>query len=174
MCQQGFGSKPALIHERFSNEIRKYSFNDLRMYSNNASSLLVRMGLESGDRISLFMDRIPHLYISFFGILKMGGVAQPLFSAFGEDALLMRLDDARTRAVLTTPKYLGRLRHMCAAATWRAASYELTNRVKSCVRDGGRPSGIGLQGQISNHLERHRSKALVVSVRAKRRVECVR
>lgn len=57
--------------------------------------------------------------------------------------------------------------HQCAAATWRAASYELTNRVKSCMRDGGRPSGIGLQGQISNHLERHRSKALVVSVRGK-------
>jgi hypothetical protein len=35
------------------------------------------------------------------------------------------------------------------------------------MRDGDRPSEIGLQGQISNHLERHRINARVVSVKEK-------
>jgi hypothetical protein len=35
------------------------------------------------------------------------------------------------------------------------------------MRDGGRPSEIGLQGQVSNHLERHRLNAFVVSVKEK-------
>ncbi len=35
------------------------------------------------------------------------------------------------------------------------------------MRDGGRPSEIGLQGQVSNRLERHWPKARVVSVKEK-------
>lgn len=31
------------------------------------------------------MDRIPELYFSFLGILKIGAIVQPLFSAFGDD-----------------------------------------------------------------------------------------
>ena len=39
----------------------------------------------------------------------------------------------------------------------------------SCVRDEGRPLGIGFQEQVSNHSKRLRSKAAVVSVGAKAR-----
>jgi acetyl-CoA synthetase len=42
----------------------------------------------------------------------MGGIVQPHFSAFGEGALVMRLSDAGTSAVLTTRKYLERVRHI--------------------------------------------------------------
>ena len=38
------------------------------------------------------------------------------------------------------------------------------------MRDGGRSSGIGLQGQVPNRLERHWSKARVVSVKEKAHV----
>jgi hypothetical protein len=36
-----------------------------------------------------------------------------------------------------------------------------------CIRDGGRPSGAGLQEQASNHLKLQRSKTDVVSVQEK-------
>jgi acetyl-CoA synthetase len=42
----------------------------------------------------------------------MGGIVQPLFSAFGEDALAMRLEDAKTKAILTTRKHLGKVRRI--------------------------------------------------------------
>jgi acetyl-CoA synthetase len=42
----------------------------------------------------------------------MGGIVQPLFSAFGEDALHMRLEDASTKAILTTRKHLGKVRRI--------------------------------------------------------------
>jgi hypothetical protein len=35
------------------------------------------------------------------------------------------------------------------------------------MRDGGRSSEIGLQGRVSNHIERHRLNAVVVSVKEK-------
>jgi acetyl-CoA synthetase len=56
------------------------------------------------------MDRIPELFFSFLGILKMGAVVQPLFSAFGEESLFVRLENAGTRAIITQRKYLSRVR----------------------------------------------------------------
>jgi acetyl-CoA synthetase len=112
ICEQGLGSKTALIHESSSGVTRRYSFDDLRAHSNRVANMLGQIGMKSGDRVCLFMDRTPDLYVSFLGILKMGGIVQPLFSAFGEEALLMRLSDAGTSAVFTTRKYLHRLRHI--------------------------------------------------------------
>jgi acetyl-CoA synthetase len=42
----------------------------------------------------------------------MGGITQPLFSAFGEEALFTRLDDAQTKAILTTKKHVGKVRRI--------------------------------------------------------------
>ncbi|RPJ19339.1 MAG: hypothetical protein EHM35_20780 [Planctomycetaceae bacterium] len=43
-----------------------------------------------------------------------------------------------------------------------------------CAGDEGRPLGIGLQGQVSNHPKLRGSRALVVSVRAQGRQTPVR
>ena len=56
------------------------------------------------------MDRVPELYIGFLGILKTGAVAQPLFSAFGEESLLVRLQNAGTAAIITQKKHVHKVR----------------------------------------------------------------
>jgi acetyl-CoA synthetase len=110
ICERGLGKKTALIWEGFTGEVKRYTYDDLRINSNAFASMLRSIGLQPGDRICIFMDRIPELYISFLGVLKMGGIVQPLFSAFGEEALSMRLGDAKTKAILTTRKHLGKVR----------------------------------------------------------------
>ena len=112
ICEQGFGKRKALLWEGFNGEVKEYTFDDLRRFSNWFASKLEESGLKPGDRICIFMDRIPELYISFLGILKMGGIAQPLYSAFGEDTLFTRLEDAKTCAILTTRKHLGKVRRI--------------------------------------------------------------
>lgn len=112
ICEKGNGAKLALIWEGFNGEVKKFTFNDLKIYSNVFAKLLLDNGLKPGDRICIFMDRIPELYISFLGILKMGGIAQPLFSAFGEEALFTRLENAKTKAILTTKKHVRKVRRI--------------------------------------------------------------
>jgi acetyl-CoA synthetase len=110
ICEKGYGDKPALMWEGFKGETKKYTFNDLRIYSNIFAQFLLDSTVTPGDRVCLFMDRIPELYISFLGTLKMGGIVQPLFSAFGEEALFTRLDDAKTKAIFTTMKHVRKVR----------------------------------------------------------------
>ena len=49
------------------------------------------------------MDRIPELYFAFFGILKAGAIAGPLFSAFGPDPVRDRLLDSGAKVLVTSP-----------------------------------------------------------------------
>ena len=110
ICAQGKGAKDALRWEDFRGESRNYTFEDLRLLSNTFASFLQEQGISAGDRVCMFMDRVPELYIGFVGVLKMGAIVQPLFSAFGEDSLWTRLDNAGTRAIITQKKHLGKVR----------------------------------------------------------------
>lgn len=112
ICFQGKGDEIALYFENFTGKERKYTFNDIRLASNTIGTLLRNLEIQNGDRICLFMDRVPELYFSFLGILKIGAVAQPLFSAFGDESLYVRLEDAQTRAIITQSKYLPKIRRI--------------------------------------------------------------
>ncbi len=110
ICARGGADRPALIWEGFGGKKRVYTFDELRVHSNAFARFLTDRGLEPGDRICIFMDKIPSLYFSFLGILKMGGIAQPLFSAFGDESLEVRLASAETKAILTTQKHVKKVR----------------------------------------------------------------
>lgn len=112
LCEKGFGNKQALIWEGFTGEVKNFTYDDLRIFSNTIAKFLQDNEVNVGDRVCLFMDKIPELYIGFIGILKMGGIAQPLFSAFGEEALFTRLDDAKTKVIITQKKHLGKVRRI--------------------------------------------------------------
>jgi len=110
ICRLGHAAKPALIWEDAQGAGRVYSFDDLRVLTNTFARHLQGLGLAPGDRICLFMDRVPELYIGFLGVLKMGGIVQPLFSAFGDESLLTRLENAGTAAIVTQRKHLHKVR----------------------------------------------------------------
>ncbi len=96
--------KQALIWESRKGEVEEYTFADLARLSNRFANVLVReIGLEKGDRVFFYLDRIPETYISILGTLKAGGVIGPLFSAFGPDAVKDRLADSGARVLVTSP-----------------------------------------------------------------------
>jgi len=110
ICQKGKGEKTALYYEGFGGIEKRFTFNDLRLAGNTIGTFLTNLGLKNEDRICLFMDRIPELFFSFLGILKIGAIVQPLFSAFGDESLYVRLADAQTRAIITQRKQLYKIR----------------------------------------------------------------
>ncbi len=106
----GRGDKVALIHENHEGEVRRFTYRDLMRLTNGWADFLSQHGVRSLDRVCVFLDRIPELYIGFMGILKTGAVVQPLFSAFGEEAFYQRASDSNAVAVVTQQKHLGKVR----------------------------------------------------------------
>ncbi|MCP4218714.1 MAG: acetate--CoA ligase [bacterium] len=110
ICKMGKGAKTALIWEGHTGNVKKYTFDQMRVLTNTIGQYLKGLDVGAGDRVCLFMDKIPELYFGFLGVLKMGGIAQPLFSAFGAESLFTRLEDAETKAIITQKKHVGKIR----------------------------------------------------------------
>ena len=114
ICRLGSANKLALCWEDYQGNEKRFTFDDLRVLSNTVARFLCNLDLKPGERVCLFMDRVPELYIGFLGILKIGAVAQPLFSAFGDESLFVRLKDAATAAIITQRKHLPKVRKIRA------------------------------------------------------------
>jgi acetyl-CoA synthetase len=118
ICQMGKADKMGLIWEGSSGIERKYTYNDIRLVTNTIGQFLRDLGIKPEDRVCLFMDKIPELYLGFLGILKTGAVAQPLFSAFGDESLFIRLENAQTRAIITQKKHAPKVRKLLDKMPW--------------------------------------------------------
>lgn len=102
-------NKVAMFWEGTDHKKEAYTFFDLHRLTNRFANALKSLGVQKGERVFVFLDRIPELYISLFGTLKFGAVAGPLFSAFGPDAIWDRLYDSETKVVVTSPELVGRI-----------------------------------------------------------------
>ena len=95
-------NKVALYWEDEDGTEKKYTFEELSQLSNKVGNVLKDFGIERGDRVFLFLPRIPELFYGFLGILKIGAVAGTLFSAFQEQALADRLGNSEAKILITT------------------------------------------------------------------------
>jgi acetyl-CoA synthetase len=112
ICEKGDGQKMALLWEGLGGKEKRFTYNDIRVASNTIGAYLRDLGINDGDRVCLFMDKIPELYLGFLGILKIGAIAQPLFSAFGDESLAIRLENAESAAIITQKKHVGKVRRI--------------------------------------------------------------
>ena len=95
--------KLAMIWEGRNGEQERYTFGELKAETDKFANVLKGLGIEKGDRVFLFMERVPEQYIAVFGTLKAGAISGPLFSAFGPDPVRDRLADSGAAAMVTSP-----------------------------------------------------------------------
>jgi acetyl-CoA synthetase len=95
--------KPAMLWEGKDGETETYTFGQMKEQTDRFANLLRGLDVEKGDRVFLFMERIPEQYIAIFGALKAGAVAGPLFSAFGPEPGKDRLLDSGAKVLITQP-----------------------------------------------------------------------
>lgn len=109
VCSQGMGDKTALRWISANLEAVDYSFNGLDVSSNRIANILVGLGMKPGDRVAVYLPKSPEVFFCLIGIIKAVGIACPLFSNFGEDALLDRLSDSETSILITRKSLLKKI-----------------------------------------------------------------
>ncbi len=105
---QGNGDRLALIYSDANTEV-KLTYAELKAKSNQFANSLREKGVSKGDRVFIFMNRSPELYIAMLGTWKVGGIVGPLFEAFMENAVYDRLDDSKASTIVTTNALIGRV-----------------------------------------------------------------
>ncbi len=107
--EDGNGDKTAYIFESDEGTVTRITYHELYEKSNQTANLLKKYVVNKGDRVFLFLPRIPELYINFLGVLKTGAIAGTMFSAFGTDALKDRLLNSGAKIVFTTKELAERI-----------------------------------------------------------------
>ncbi len=102
--QAGRGEKPCILWEGKDGRSETYSYDRMARLSNQFANVLQKLGLQKGDRVFVYMNRIPELYAAAFGTLKAGCIIGPLFCAFGPDAIRDRLENSGAVVLVTTPE----------------------------------------------------------------------
>lgn len=109
-CDAGRGDLVAMRWISAGLERTDYTFLDLERLSNRAANLLYRLGVRPGERVFVFLPKLPEVYYAFLGILKIQAVAGILFANFGEEALFDRLGDSGARVLITKKSFLRKIR----------------------------------------------------------------
>ncbi|SDH73261.1 acetate--CoA ligase [Alteribacillus bidgolensis] len=97
------------LYYRDANRDEKYTFAEMKKFTNKAANIMKESGIQKGDRVFIFMPRSPELYFAVLGAIKVGAIVGPLFEAFMEGAVRDRLEDSDAKALVTTPELLERV-----------------------------------------------------------------
>ncbi len=102
-------SNPALVHQRRSGEVERYTFGELARLSNRFANALQEDGITRGDRVAIILPQAPATAIAHLAVYKLGAIAVPMSTLFGPEALEVRLRDSGTKLVVTNPATLARI-----------------------------------------------------------------
>ena len=91
----------ALIYLDENGQVVRYTFRDLKRYSNRLANGFTAAGIGRGDRIGILLPQCPETAISHIAAYKVGAIAIPLFTLFGTDALAYRLSNSQAKALVT-------------------------------------------------------------------------
>ena len=81
---------------------RDVTYAELSRLTNRFANILKKLGVGKGDKLFVLTGRVPALYISVLGAFKNGTVVSPLFSAFGPEPLMTRLNLGEAKVLVTT------------------------------------------------------------------------
>jgi acetyl-CoA synthetase len=104
VCDKWAESTPsatALVYVTAEGTTRSITFLELRDLSNRLANVLKSSGIRQGDRVGILLPQAPETAYAHIAIYKLGAIAVPLFSLFGQVALEFRLADAGVRALIT-------------------------------------------------------------------------
>jgi acetyl-CoA synthetase len=94
-------NKLAIIWEGENGDKVTMSYWRLWQEVNKFANILKSMGVKKGDRVMIYMGRIPELVIAMLATVKLGAVHSVVYGGFSEQALADRIEDAKSRVLVT-------------------------------------------------------------------------
>jgi acetyl-CoA synthetase len=94
-------NKAALIWEGEPGDTRVLTYQDLHREVCKFANVLKKLGVNTGDRVTLYMPMIPELAIAMLACARIGATHSIIFGGFSADAVADRNNDAKSKLVVT-------------------------------------------------------------------------
>lgn len=92
--------KLALVHRSAEGEDRRFSFSEMKYYSDKAANMLKDLGVQQGDSVMLLLKRRFEYWISILAIHKLGAVAIPTSHMVSAEDIGQRVRLAGAKVVI--------------------------------------------------------------------------
>lgn len=94
-------NKLAIIWEGEPGDVRTMSYHALNREVSKFANVLKSMGVKKGEIVTIYMPQIPELVIAMLACAKIGAAHSVVYGGFSHEALATRIDDAKSRVLLT-------------------------------------------------------------------------
>jgi len=92
---ENFPEKIAVAHDG-----QEITYDQLNALSNQFANSLLKMGVEKGDRVAIYLPNIPQFVIGYFGALKAGAVATAISPLHREREVEYQLKDSGAQTIV--------------------------------------------------------------------------
>lgn len=94
-------NKLALIWEGETGEQRAFSYHSLNREVCKFASVIKAMGITKGDRVTIYLPRIPEIIIAMLACAKIGAVHSVVYGGFSVESLHGRILDSHSKIAIT-------------------------------------------------------------------------
>lgn len=98
-------NKLALLWVSQEQTERRFTYKQLNDEVSKFANGLKFFGVKKGDKVTIYLPRIPEQFIAMLACLKIGAVHSVVFSGFSADALKNRVEDAGAKIVICSNSY---------------------------------------------------------------------
>ncbi|HAC90526.1 MAG TPA: acetyl-coenzyme A synthetase, partial [Planctomycetaceae bacterium] len=98
----GKGEKTAILFEGEPGDERRLTYRELHREVCRFANVLKRLGVQQGDRVSIYMPMTPELAIAMLACARIGAVHSVIFAGFSAEAIADRNNDAQAKIQLTS------------------------------------------------------------------------
>ncbi len=100
--QRGWGGHTALIYVNERGERQLYTYAQLTHEVERVAAALRGMGIQKGDRLTIYMPTCPEAIILMLATVRIGAIHSVVFAGFGAGALGDRIRASGSRLVFTS------------------------------------------------------------------------
>jgi acetyl-CoA synthetase len=97
-------NKAAIIWEADDGTYKTYTYQQLYHEVNRFANVLKKYGVRKGDRVTIYLPMIPELVISMLACARIGAIHSIVFGGFSAAALRDRIQDCRSKLLVTADK----------------------------------------------------------------------
>ncbi len=94
-------NKAAIIWEGEHGETRTLTYQELHRETVRLANTLLREGIQTGDRIAIYMGMVPEVVVAMLACARVGAVHTVIFGGFAADAIRDRIEDSQAKLVIT-------------------------------------------------------------------------
>ena len=93
--------KPAILWEGENGESRVLTYKDLCDEVQKFANVLKSLGIQKGDRVTIYLPMVPELPISMLACARIGATHTVVFSGFSSSSLRDRVEDSKSKIIIT-------------------------------------------------------------------------